>query len=139
MVIDDFYGWENSGSTVDDKAFTLTCKHPHCCFHLSIFFWHWLKISNFKIGLSSLENAISAKWIFWIVVVWVKTKNKVDFNSIYDLNQISCWHILGVCWIEVMEQNEQGELFNPRFTILTARPANISWCRNQRFNFKSRW
>lgn len=40
MVIDDFYGWEISGSNVDDNAFTFKCKHPHCCFylHVSIFF-----------------------------------------------------------------------------------------------------
>lgn len=75
VVIDDFYGWENLGLIVDDKVFILICKYLYCCFYLFIFFWYWLKILNFKIGLLFFENVISVKWIFWIVVVWVKIKN----------------------------------------------------------------
>lgn len=109
---------------------TYIYKHPHCRFYLLLFLT-LIENINFKLGFSFPDDATNAKRISWIVDVWIKTKDKVDFNSIYDFNHKSCWHILGVLISALLDWGDgakwAGVITKSTFHNIVCTPCKHIW------------
>lgn len=109
-----------------------TCMQaPTLSFLSSFFFLTLIENINFKIGFSFPDDATNAKRISWIVDVWIKTKDKVDFNSIYDFNHKSCWHILGVLISALLDWGDgakwAGLITKSTFHNIVCTPCKHIW------------